>query len=134
MDAGRGREGWSDRPRLAANITAPLGATNTPHPPPPLPLYRPVCAVQLLLACHSVSLPVRPFVSVWCLVFFSPLCHRCFAPPLLFVIPLTSCFQNTPACLDDARRCCPGSVPCLLALSSPPSLSHSFHSWFHCTN
>lgn len=70
MDRGGGkegerrREGRSDRPRLAANITSPLGAITTTTNPPFLPLYRPVSAVQLLLACHSVSLPVQPFVSV----------------------------------------------------------------------
>lgn len=58
------------------------------HPPrPPQPLYRPVSAVQLLLACHSVSLPVRPFVSAGlsgaALSFSSPLCSIAALPPPL---------------------------------------------------
>lgn len=70
---GGGVEGWPDRPRLIANITSPLGATNATKliflpPLPPLSRFTPpppsVSLVQLLLACQSVSLPVRPFVSV----------------------------------------------------------------------
>ena len=69
---GGGGEGWPDRPRLIANITCPLGATNAtkliflPLFLPYLALFPPpsVSLVQLLLACQSVSLPVRPFVLV----------------------------------------------------------------------
>lgn len=139
LGGGKG-EGWPDSSRLVVNITSLLGATNAtaliflnPHPPPSLS----VALVGLILACQSVLIPIRPFVSVgfsgglssflsWLAALTSLL-----PPSCLLSSHELSCIQNICACLDAPLICrpCPPSVLYLFVLLCP-ILSHC-HDWLY---
>lgn len=135
LRGGRG-EGWSDSPRLVANITSPLGATNATAlifllllflPSPSSPPSLSFALVGLLLACQSVSIPVRSFVSVGLSggpsFFLSWLAAvTALLPPLCLLSSREpSCIQNICACLDAPLICrpCPPFVLCLFVLLCP---------------